>query len=61
MWAQGSRDTGPLQYENGIGAQILRDLGLSTIRLLTNVPRTVVALEAFGIRITELVPIPIFE
>ncbi len=61
MWAQGSGDTGPLQYENGIGAQILRDLGLSTIRLLTNVPRTVVALEAFGIRITELVPIPILE
>ncbi len=59
MWAQGTRETGPLQYENGIGAQILRDLGLSTIRLLTNVPRTVVALEAFGIRITELVPIPL--
>jgi 3,4-dihydroxy 2-butanone 4-phosphate synthase / GTP cyclohydrolase II len=57
MWAQGSRESGPLQYENGIGAQILRDLGLSTIRLITNVPRTVVALEAFGIRITELVPI----
>ena len=57
-WAQGTRETGPLQYENGIGAQILRDLGLSTIRLMTNVPRKVVALEAFGIRITELVPIP---
>ncbi len=59
MWSQGSRETGPLQYENGIGAQILRDLGLSTIRLMTNVPRTVVALEAYGIRITELVPIPV--
>jgi 3,4-dihydroxy 2-butanone 4-phosphate synthase/GTP cyclohydrolase II len=59
MWTEGTRETGPLQYENGIGAQILRDLGLSTIRLMTNVPRTVVALEAFGIKITELVPIPI--
>jgi 3,4-dihydroxy 2-butanone 4-phosphate synthase/GTP cyclohydrolase II len=59
MWSQGTRETGPLQYENGIGAQVLRDLGLSTIRLMTNVPRTVVALEAYGIRITELVPIPV--
>lgn len=59
MWTEGNRETGPLQYENGIGAQILRDLGLSTIRLMTNVPRTVVALEAFGIKITELVSIPI--
>ncbi len=42
-----------LQYESGIGAQILSDLGLRTIRLLTNHPRKVVGLEAFGIRITE--------
>jgi 3,4-dihydroxy 2-butanone 4-phosphate synthase/GTP cyclohydrolase II len=61
MWTEGNRETGPLQYENGIGAQILRDLGLSTIRLMTNVPRTVVALEAFGIKICELVPIPIAQ
>jgi 3,4-dihydroxy 2-butanone 4-phosphate synthase/GTP cyclohydrolase II len=46
-----------LQYETGIGAQILSDLGLRTIRLLTNHPRKVVGLEAFGIRITERVPI----
>ncbi|MDZ7639974.1 MAG: 3,4-dihydroxy-2-butanone-4-phosphate synthase [Bryobacterales bacterium] len=59
MWTEGNRETGPLQYENGIGAQILRDLGLSTVRLMTNFPRTVVALEAFGIKITELVGIPI--
>lgn len=59
MWSQGTGETGPLQYENGIGAQILRDMGLSTIRLMTNVPRTVVALEAYGIRITDLVPIPV--
>ncbi|MCL4784546.1 MAG: 3,4-dihydroxy-2-butanone-4-phosphate synthase [Bryobacterales bacterium] len=61
MWTEGNRETGPLQYENGIGAQILRDLGLSTIRLMTNVPRTVVALEAYGIKITELVSIPITQ
>jgi 3,4-dihydroxy 2-butanone 4-phosphate synthase/GTP cyclohydrolase II len=44
-----------LQYETGIGAQILSDLGLRTIRLLTNHPRKVVGLEAFGIHITERV------
>ena len=44
-----------MQYESGIGAQILSDLGLSTIRLLTNWPRKVVALEGFGIRIVEQV------
>ncbi|MDQ6675718.1 MAG: 3,4-dihydroxy-2-butanone-4-phosphate synthase [Acidobacteriota bacterium] len=41
-----------LQHESGIGAQILSDLGLHTIRLLTNHPRKVVALAGFGIRIT---------
>ncbi len=46
-----------LQYETGIGAQILSDLGLRTIRLLTNHPRKVVGLEAFGIRITERLPV----
>ena len=47
------------QYESGIGAQILSDLGLHTIRLLTNHPRKVVALEGFGIKIVEQVPIPL--
>ena len=37
------------QHESGIGAQILADLGLSTIRLLTNHPRKVLGLDAFGI------------
>ncbi len=46
-----------LQYESGIGAQILSDLGLHTIRLLTNHPRRVVGLEAFGIEIVEQVGI----
>jgi len=47
----------PQQHEVGLGAQILSDLGLHTIRLLTNHPRRIVALEGFGIRIVEQVPI----
>ncbi len=41
----------------GIGAQILRDLGLSTIRLMTNNPRKVVGLDAYGLAIVERVPL----
>ena len=47
----------PTQHEVGIGAQILSDLGLHTIRLLTNHPRRIVALEGFGIEIVEQVPL----
>jgi len=46
------------QREIGIGAQILSDLNLRRIRLLTNHPRRVAALEGFGIEIVEQVPIP---
>jgi 3,4-dihydroxy 2-butanone 4-phosphate synthase/GTP cyclohydrolase II len=43
----------------GIGNQILADLGLSTIRLLTNNPRKLTGLEGFGLRVVEQVPIEI--
>ena len=41
----------------GIGAQILVDLGLHNIRLLTNNPRKVVGLESYGLKIIETVPL----
>jgi 3,4-dihydroxy 2-butanone 4-phosphate synthase/GTP cyclohydrolase II len=45
------------QREIGIGAQILSDLNLRNIRLLTNRPKKVAALEGFGIEIVEQVPV----
>ncbi|MBU6399287.1 MAG: bifunctional 3,4-dihydroxy-2-butanone-4-phosphate synthase/GTP cyclohydrolase II [Verrucomicrobia bacterium] len=45
--------------EYGLGAQILTDLGLKTIRLLTNNPKKVVGLEGYGLEIVEQVPIRI--
>ena len=46
------------QRDIGVGAQILSDLNLRSIRLLTNHPKRVAALEGFGITITEQVPVP---
>ncbi len=43
----------------GIGAQILSDLGLTTIRLLTNNPRKVVGLQAFDLKVTGRIPLQI--
>ena len=45
------------QREIGIGAQILSDLNLRRIRLLTNRPKRVAALEGFGIEIVDQVPV----
>ena len=57
MHYQGEAGQRQLQHEHGIGAQILADLGLHTIRLLTNHPRKVVALEAFGIEVVDQTPV----
>jgi 3,4-dihydroxy 2-butanone 4-phosphate synthase/GTP cyclohydrolase II len=46
-----------VQRESGIGAQILIDLGLRRIRVLTNHPRKVVALEGYGLEIADQVPL----
>jgi len=50
-----------IQREIGIGAQILSDLNLTRIRLLTNRPKKVAALEGFGIEIVEQVPVELKE
>jgi 3,4-dihydroxy 2-butanone 4-phosphate synthase / GTP cyclohydrolase II len=50
-----------IQREIGIGAQILSDLNLRRIRLLTNRPKKVAALEGFGIEIVEQVPVGLSE
>ena len=41
----------------GIGAQILSDLGLSNIQLMTNNPRKIIGLEGYGIKITKILPV----
>ncbi len=47
------------QREIGVGAQILRDLGLGAIRLLTNNPRKLAGLEAYGLRVADVVALDI--
>jgi 3,4-dihydroxy 2-butanone 4-phosphate synthase / GTP cyclohydrolase II len=47
------------QRDYGIGAQILRDLGVRTMRLLTNNPRKFVGLEGYGLSVAESVPLEV--
>ena len=47
------------QRDYGIGAQILRDLGVKTMRLLSNNPRKLVGLEGYGLSVSEWVPLEI--
>ena len=45
------------ERELGIGSQILRDLGLRRLRIITNHPRKLRGLAGFGIEIVEQVPV----
>jgi 3,4-dihydroxy 2-butanone 4-phosphate synthase/GTP cyclohydrolase II len=47
----------PDMRDYGIGNQVLADLGLSTIRILTNNPKKILGIEGFGLRVVEQVPI----
>ena len=47
------------QRDYGIGAQILRDLGVRSMRLLTNNPRKFVGLEGYGLSVVESLPLEI--
>jgi 3,4-dihydroxy 2-butanone 4-phosphate synthase / GTP cyclohydrolase II len=49
----------PDMRDYGIGNQILADLGLSTIRILTNNPKKIVGIEGFGLTVVEQVPIEV--
>ncbi len=47
------------QRDYGIGAQILRDLGVKTMRLLTNNPRKFIGLQGYGLAVSESLPLEI--
>lgn len=49
----------PDMRDYGIGAQILTDLGLTTIKLMTNNPKKIIGLEGYGLKIVERVPVKI--
>ena len=53
--------TGRILRAIGLGGQILSDLGIHSIRLLSNTPMHIPALEGFGLEIVEQVPIPVEE
>jgi 3,4-dihydroxy 2-butanone 4-phosphate synthase/GTP cyclohydrolase II len=47
----------PDMRDYGIGNQILADLGLTTVRILTNNPKKIIGIEGFGVQVTEQIPI----
>jgi 3,4-dihydroxy 2-butanone 4-phosphate synthase/GTP cyclohydrolase II len=53
--------TGRILRAIGLGGQILSDLGIQRIRLLSNTPMHIPALEGFGLEIVEQVAIPVEE
>jgi 3,4-dihydroxy 2-butanone 4-phosphate synthase/GTP cyclohydrolase II len=48
----------PALRDYGVGAQILLDLGVSAMRLMTNVTRNIVGIDGYGLSVAERVPIP---
>jgi 3,4-dihydroxy 2-butanone 4-phosphate synthase/GTP cyclohydrolase II len=59
MGAEQSPSAEPEIREFGAAAQILLDLGLTRLRLLTNNPRKIVGIEAYGLRVTERIPVDV--
>jgi len=57
---QHGSDTPPLR-DYGIGAQILKDLGVSDMILLSNTERAIVGLEGYGLRVVERRPLPVWR
>jgi 3,4-dihydroxy 2-butanone 4-phosphate synthase/GTP cyclohydrolase II len=53
----GSRPSGGALREYGLGAQVLRSLGLQQIRLLTNNPRKIAGIQGYGLSLIESVPL----
>jgi 3,4-dihydroxy 2-butanone 4-phosphate synthase/GTP cyclohydrolase II len=51
-----STDTGAVLREFGLGAQVLLELGLGKVRLITNRPRKIAGLEGYGLEVVEEVP-----
>ncbi len=55
--ASGARPHGGTLREYGLGAQVLRELGLCKIRLLTNNPRKIAGIQGYGLELVESVPL----
>ncbi|HEY6560934.1 MAG TPA: 3,4-dihydroxy-2-butanone-4-phosphate synthase [Polyangiaceae bacterium] len=55
--SRGPRQHGGTLREYGLGAQVLRELGLHRIRLLTNNPRKIAGINGFGLQVVESVPL----